>query len=697
MGNEMGNNNVTGQQVSEETDQGFDRTIDHLDGSPCLNNTNDKGKNGIKALDKSKLVKDPVKPNGGNEQMVSIKRDSSIKSKDLDDKNKGSLKDYSLTQADYQSSCKPSTQDDGSLNIEETETATNSTETTAPVSTTIKDTTRNKDNPTFVEKIRHVHETTERCEEINIGNSQSLLKENIKGPLEDEKLEMGNDRIGEHTVEKLYQGQTGVLTVENPLMPIQGGSTSSTETITTDYLDADDSDIKEVVIEDEATSRGNSSHVRLEDDTNLKKSKNDVARISEEKEDIYEVSQRATVEDEMGSCEVIDEDKEIHGLKNQDEDTSGALDIGEAISAFQPSLTDTSATNVKELERHEVNKKGDDIAGEIPDSLTGTHTEQERGVKATGVKDPPDNSSEESDSTHDVVSLVEVNGKDYSGLNSFLPYHLPIVNEEKVQTEIREGLFRPSSPLQVIEDFHKRDKKVDNPYNNEETIISTYEVKPANIQDTQDASQFDKPQQMLLEEPELVKFENSGIGSSCMQLVENSSKTGIFFPHGSKQEKDSASTTVIDFISKPNPENVMVPSPRRDVSEETPLLQMVDNMSSFSFSNEQHSKVVECIPMTSISLMQVKDDANKEYEKSPLLSPREQQGGDFVEPNHSVRNKKPIQSLMTGESVGMRSPFKEQELVPNNSTMVSSPTSKGKQKPRSSLFASCMCCATATN
>uniref|UniRef100_A0A0E0JPC5 Uncharacterized protein n=1 Tax=Oryza punctata TaxID=4537 RepID=A0A0E0JPC5_ORYPU len=735
MGNEMGNNNVTGQQVSEETAQGFDRTIDHLDGSPSLNTTNDKGKDGTKDLDKSKLLKDPVITNGGNGQMVSIKRDSSIKNKDLDDKNRGSLQDHSLTQDDDQSCYLPSTQDDEPLSNKETETATNLPETTAPVSITIEDTTSNKDSSPLVEKIKLVHKTTERSEEINIGNSQSLLKENMEGPLEDEESGMHDDLIGEDKVEKLDQGQTAVSIVENLLMPMQGGSTSSTETITNDYLDADDSDIKEVVIENEHTGRGNSSYVQPADDTNLKTFKNDRARIKDEKEDISEISQRATAETGIGSCEVIDEGKKTHGLKDQDKDTCGALDIGEVVSKFQSSLTDTSATDAIELEKYELNKRGDDVAGEISDSLTRTeehnviertHTEQERGAKDAAVKDPADNSDEEeSDSTHDIVSLVEVNGKKITGLDSFLSYQLPILNEEKVQTKVREELFRLSSPLQLIEDFHKRYLKVDSPHNNEETIISTYEVETTDIHDTLAASQFDKPQQMLLEEPEVVKFENGSI-LSCMQLVENNSKTGIFFPHGSKQEKDSASTAAIGFSSESNLEKVMVkvdfpaesnqkkiivntdkasqegyllqiPAPRRDASEETPLLKMVENTSCFSFSNEQHSKVVECIPMTSISVMQVKDDADEEYERSPLLSPREQEGENFIVPNHSVRNKKPLQSLTTEESVCMQSPLKEQEPVPNNSTMVSSPRSTRKQKPRSSLFASCMCCATARN
>ncbi|KAF0919132.1 hypothetical protein E2562_028438, partial [Oryza meyeriana var. granulata] len=108
MGNEMGNNNVTSQQVPEETAQGFDRTIDHLDVSPSLNNTNDKGKDGTKDLDKSMLLKDPAIPNGGNGQMVSIQRDSSIKNEDLDDKNRDSLQDHLLTQDDDQSSNLPS-------------------------------------------------------------------------------------------------------------------------------------------------------------------------------------------------------------------------------------------------------------------------------------------------------------------------------------------------------------------------------------------------------------------------------------------------------------------------------------------------------------------------------------------------------------------------------------------------------------
>ncbi|XP_015690072.1 uncharacterized protein LOC107303807 [Oryza brachyantha] len=701
--------------LSEEEAQGFDRTIDTLIGSPSLNNTNDKGNDGTKDLDKSKLLKDPAIPNGENEQMVSIIRDSSIKNKDLDDKNLGSLQDHSLTQDDDQSSHLPSIRDE-LLNKE------SETDTTAPFSTTIEDMISNMDSSAFVKKIKLLDETTERCEETNIGNSQSLLKENMEGPLEDEASGMGHDLIGEDTADKLDQGHTGVSTVDNPLMPKQGGSTSSTETITTDYLDADDSDIKEVVIEDEPIGRCNSSYVKPADDTTNLTSKYDRACIPEEKEDISEISQRETVETGIGSHEVINDEK-IHELKNQGEDTCGTLNIGEIVSMFQ---SDTIATDVIEPEKHQLDKRGDDVPEEISDSLTGTeehnviertHTEQEQGAKAAVVKDLADNSNEEeSDGTQDVVSLVDVNGKDFTGLDSSLSYHLAIVNEEKGQTEVTEGLFRPSYPLQLIDGFHKRHLKLDSPYNNEETIISTYEVKTTAIHDALATSQFEKPQLILLEEPEAVRFENSGILSSCMQLVENSSKTNVFFPHGSKQEKEYTSTTDVGFTSEPNLEKIMVkvdlpaesnqkkiiantdkdsregymlqtPAQKKDASEE----------SSFSFSNEQHSKVVECISMTSISLMQVKDDADEEHEKSLLLSPREQEGVDFIVPNHSGRNKKPLQSLMTGESAGMRSPLKEQEPVPNNSTMVSSPRSKGKQKPRSSLFASCMCCATATN
>ncbi|KAL5229146.1 hypothetical protein ABZP36_017411 [Zizania latifolia] len=713
MGNEMGNNNVTGQQVSEETAQGFDKTIDHLDDSPSLNGTNGKGNDGTNELDKLKLLKDPIIPKAGDEQMVSDQKNASIKNEDLDDKNRDSLQDDSLTQNDDQSIKLPTTRGVEPLNNGESETVTDLTETTVTVSSTIGHITSNKDSSASDDKIKLVHETKGRCEESIIGNSQSLSKENVEGPLENEEsyshaLE-AVDLTGEYMVENLEQGQTGVSTVENSLMPMQGVTRSSTETIITDYIDADDSDIKEVVMEDEPTGRGSSSYVRPADDTDLKTSKNDRAGILVEKEGICEVSQSAIVESVIESYKVIDEDKIINGLKNQDEDPCGALDIGEVVSKFQSSLTDTNAI---ELEKHELNKSEGAVAGEVSDSVTGTeehnviertHTEQKRAAsEAAAVKNLADNSNneEESGCVHDVVNLVEIKGKDFTCLDSSLSCHLPILNEEKMQTEVRDGSLTSLSPLQLMEDFHKRDLKVDNLYSNEGTSTSTYEVKTTDIQDTLAASQCDK--QMLLEELEVVKFENSGILSSCMQFVEDSSNTGIIFPHGSYQEKGSASATAIGSAFESNPEKVMVkvgfpaesdqkefivstdkvasqeeylqktPAPGRDASDEIPLLQTLGNMSSFSYSDEHHSKVVECIPMTNISLIQVKDDAEEECEKSALLSRREPAGGNFIVPNHSIRNRKPLQSLMTGESVGLRSPLKEQEPVLNNSTMLAS-------------------------
>lgn len=177
------------------------------------------------------------------------------------------------------------------------------------------------------------------------------------------------------------------------------------------------------------------------------------------------------------------------------------------------------------------------------------------------------------------------------------------------------------------------------------------------------SSQCDQPQQILLEETEVAKFENSDTLSTCMQSVEYSSTTGIIFPNGSNKERESASTTAIGFTFKPNQKKVTVTvgftaesnekkitvnadkasekrcllqtTPGRDVGDETPLLQREENMSSFSYSTEQHSKVVEDIPMTNIALVQAKDEAEEESEKSPLLSPREPSEGDLREPNHS--------------------------------------------------------------
>uniref|UniRef100_A0A453FMS2 Uncharacterized protein n=1 Tax=Aegilops tauschii subsp. strangulata TaxID=200361 RepID=A0A453FMS2_AEGTS len=77
-----------------------------------------------------------------------------------------------------------------------------------------------------------------------------------------------------------------------------------------------------------------------------------------------------------------------------------------------------------------------------------------------------------------------------------------------------------------------------------------------------------------------------------------------------------------------------------DVGEETPLLLSTESINSLSYSSEQHSKVVKDIPMTNITLMQAKDEAVEESEKSPLLSPREPSEGAFRAPNHSLPVKR---------------------------------------------------------
>jgi mannosidase alpha-like ER degradation enhancer 2 len=134
-------------------------------------------------------------------------------------------------------------------------------------------------------------------------------------------------------------------------------------------------------------------------------------------------------------------------------------------------------------------------------------------------------------------------------------------------------------------------------------------------------------------------------------------------------------------------------TPGREASEVTSLLQGA----GFSNSIEQHSQVHVEIPTTDIAVMQFKAEAEDESESSPLLSPREPSGGDFRIPNHSARFKKPFQSLLMKGEAGTWSPLKEPESNSKSNTMVSSPRSKEKQKARSSLFTSCMCCTTATN
>jgi hypothetical protein len=64
------------------------------------------------------------------------------------------------------------------------------------------------------------------------------------------------------------------------------------------------------------------------------------------------------------------------------------------------------------------------------------------------------------------------------------------------------------------------------------------QAKNKDTQETMNSSQYDQPQQVPLEEPAIVKFENSETLSTCKQLVECSSATELIIPNASKKERE---------------------------------------------------------------------------------------------------------------------------------------------------------------
>ncbi|XP_051220680.1 uncharacterized protein [Lolium perenne] len=716
MGNEMGNNNVIGQQVSEDGAKDFDKPMDHPDCSPVLNNTNDKEKDDPKDVDMPEVLNVPLISNGGDDKMDSHQTKTLVANEELDEKNRVSLQDQVSTQDDHVMS-----------NLRRQE------ETVVPVGSTIEDMTSNKDTSLSDEKFKQlVNESAEGSEASTISNPATLLQENFEGhPKDDEEscnqevaAVVGN-LVGEDAVENLEEGQTQVSTVcdQSTPSPIQGETTS-------DYRDAA---TKEVVMEDEPRERGNPSYVRAEDDANQETSK------SEEKQKICEIGKSCkttAINIVLENGHEVLEDKKIHGLENQEEEfpkceAYGALDTGEAVSQLQSALAVPIATNGREFQKHvldiaSVGVISDPLSAEMEHNVIEITEKAQGGTigKYVAKKNEEDNfeGGEKSNGIHDFVRIVN-HGEEPKCLGP-----LPILNEEKVQEEVVIEEFAAvmtatSFALQLAEDSVKEDIKPTSSDSNEGTTTSTYEAKTTDTQETMNNSQCDQTQQVLLEELDVVKFENSETLSTCMQLVECSSATELIFPNVSHKEREGASSKDASFTSeiseqkvtgvvafaaeskqndlianadKFSQEHCLVEKPTlgRHAGEETPLLLSAESISSSSYSGEQDMKVVKDIPITNIALMQAKHEAVEESEKSPLLSPREPSEGAFRAPNQSARNNRPLHSLVSEDRVGRWSLLKEQEPVRKN---ISSPRSKEKQEPKPSLFALCMCCTTATN
>ena len=655
---------------------------------------------------------------------------------------------------------------------EATETAIFSSEIIALVSTT-EDVTSYKDSSISNEKIVPREETIQ-------ANHKSLLQEKLEGSLEEQEetsshdnSPMGGNLAGEDTTENLERGYIEVPTVDDKLVAMQGETTSSTESIVSTYLDVDDSEIKEVVIEDKSRQRKSRPDVQPLDGTSIETSKNDTMQIQipHHKEENRAISKTATVKLMIESDEPLEDDNNIHGMGNQDEDNTisalcGNLCNDEVVAKCQPYLKNPTAINDPELG----NEQNESVVGSRQSSGSVTTTMEHNGTesiyKEEGIVEKnitvwnlEDNFAAEKEPEEyygNLVSITEVNGKDFTGLQSSLPDHHHIVNEE-IQRKVNgitgivefdketvkeileedkvnnvEGLGLhfdahvvakeggdlsnlpkaiPSTPLQSLEDI---DREVYRTRDKQETITN---------------SQGDQSQQILLEKYEVLKLENGEILRKCMQLVGDSSNVVIISTDGINHEKVDTNTRSSDFTFEANHYQkevtestaavaftaqcnqvkvtasvdtateelhpLQTSTPGREASEVTPLFQGAQNI-GFSNSIEQHSQLHVEIPTTDIAVMQFKAEAEDESERSPLLSPREP-SGDFRIPNHSTRFKKPFQSLLTKGEAGMWSPLKEPESNSKSNTMVSSPRSKEKQKARSSLFTSCMCCTTATN
>ncbi|CAO2197428.1 unnamed protein product [Urochloa humidicola] len=768
----MGNNNVTGQQVTEEAANVIDKTIQPSNGgSPGLNSMNSEinnEKDGTEDVNLSKSTKDPIITTSEDKEVASYQNISSDNTEDLDEKNKGSIKDNTSTQEADKSSNLP--KDDEPLRKDVNETTRFSTNIIAVDSPTIEDVTSNKDSSISSEKLKQlIHGTRDTSKENTESNYKSLLQENIESLLEDQKetsshenAPTGGNLVGEDTSENLEQGYIEVAMLEE--------ITSSTESIVSTYLDADDSEIKEVVVEDKPGQRDSSPDVQPLDGINIETCNNDniQTQIPHYKEEISAISTTATVKLMMESVDALEDDKHIHVLGNQDEDSAECTSCDKLYNECKSSLRNPTAINGKELgdEQNEMVV----ASRKVPDSVTpkADHTGvetiySEEGIveKTVTVWNLEDNFAAEKEPEEygdDLVSIAEANGKDFTGLHSSaLDRHL-IVNEVKVQREVNgvNGIveFDKETVKKILEEDDKvntaeglghhvdahvaakeeGDSSSNFPITTPSTppqLLEDIEKEVCINRDTQEAmtsSQGDQSQQILLGEYEVVKLENGEIFSNCMQLVRNSSNVGKISTDGINHEKVGMDATASDFSFEPNQKEVtastaatgftaeynqvevtasvdmateeqrplQTSTPGKEADEETPLLQAVQNIDFFNSTKQYSQEDVE-IPMTDVPVMQTRAEVEEESEKSPLLSPKGTSGGDFRIPNHSARNKIPFQSLLTECEVGMRPPLKEPEANPKSNSIASSPRSKEKQKPRSSLFTSCMCCATATN
>ncbi|GJN40524.1 hypothetical protein PR202_gb29748 [Eleusine coracana subsp. coracana] len=737
----MGNNNVIGQQASEEPTHGVDKNIEPSNGSPGIDNTEDNEKEGTQ-----------------DEQVTSNQSHLSSKIEDADEKNRGSIQDNASIQ-DGQSDTL-SNKDHELVEDVETETTINPTEIVTPVSNAIEDMISVNDSLVSSEKIKQLeHGNQDKVRQSTMVNPSSLFAENLEGSPEEgeeprsrENTWMGGNLASEDSNEILEKGHIVLSTIEDQLMKYhkrRKKSVQSTKTITEPML-----------VSDEVTEVANPEYSACEVKNGLEKHELNERVVSSRmlSDSVTATVEHSDVERTYMKEGIVVTTVAVHNLAEIFEREKESKEYDDQL--VSPLVGNRNLALSSSYHIVTVNEGKDKRLNGIVECDKGTVKEiQEQGTADIYAERLGQHSPFESNGNWTVSSschLVTVNEGKEQKVNGILGCHKDTVKEiqEQSTAEIyveglgqhinaqvtpKEGgdlrnlqMIMPSDPVLLLEDFENSGCiKPDISDSKEGTITSTYCTRIIVTQDIIDSSQGGQSGQLLLEEHKVVKLENGEIISTCIKSVEeqklnidniltdasNHEKAGVSSTHigftiESNQEEDTRTATAVGFTAEGNQAKVtagvdkatekqyplQMSTSKRESSEETPLVQRGEITSSHSNSTKQHTKVSMGKPTTNISAMQCKSEAEEESEKSPLLSPREPSGDDFRVPSHSARKIKPFQNLLTESRTGMLSSLKEHQSIPNNKNeLVSSPRSKRKQKTRASLFTNCICCVTPAN
>ncbi|TVU34926.1 hypothetical protein EJB05_16784, partial [Eragrostis curvula] len=700
----MGNNNVTGQR--EDPTHGVDKIDETSHGSPGHNNTNSEKNNekpDTQDTNMLKSLKGSTISNGEDEQLASDQNHSS-KIEGVDEENRSSIQDNTSTQDDKSDSL--SIEDHELVKDVATETTIHPTEAVPPISDTIEDMISINDSSVSSEKIEQfLPGTRDRVGESTVCGSSSLFEKNIEESPEDreepiihKKVPTGGNLAGKNSNKILQHGHNEVSTIKDQLMAMQGEATSSAESIVSTYQDVDDSEIKEVVIEDKPGQKYKPSYEL--DAINIDVSKKYITEIPQDEEKISAIRETTSEVSMNVRDEVIDEDIPEYGACEVEQELEKHESDERVVSSRK--ISDSVTATAEHIGIQRADMKEEWIV-ERPVALQNPEETFERAQQPEQYEG-------------NLISHVEVNGK-YLTCSSSLD-HLLNVNEEvngvngilecdeaidkekleqgneestaegvhqqnDAQAAAKEGgdlcnlpMITSSASDLLLEDFDKMGCiKLHSIDSNEGTITSTYDRRTRDTQDTKIRSQGDQPPQQLLVEHEVVKLENGEIlSNACVQFVEDSVKISTIFTNDSNHEKEGANTTSIDFTIESNHEGdtattadvdvtaegnqvkvtagvdratehehpLQMSTLVREASEETPLLQRVESIGYFHHSTGKCSK-----PATGISEVSSKVEAEEESEKSPLLSPREPSGGNIRVPNYSERKMKSFQRLLT--------------------------------------------------